>query len=126
MGPLISTIGIYGVISFAVARQTKEIGVRMALGARRGEVIGMVLWHGLGLTVIGSAIGLAVALALVKTADSLLYGVSPRDAITFISVPVLLLTVAAAVLPCTRASCRCTGSPHSLAIRVIAATVSYG
>src|SRR5207248_3031946 len=68
MGLLISTIGIYGVISFAVARQTKEIGIRMALGARRGQILGVVLKQGLMLTVIGSAIGLAGALVLSRTA----------------------------------------------------------
>ena len=64
MGLLISTVGIYGVVSFSVARQTREIGVRMAMGARRGQVLGMVLKQGLILTVTGSAIGLGLALAL--------------------------------------------------------------
>ena len=79
MGLLISTIGIYGVISFTVARRTREIGVRMALGARRGQVLGMVLRHGLALALAGSAIGLGPALALHRVAASLLYGVSPTD-----------------------------------------------
>ncbi len=61
MGLLISTVGIYGVISFAVARRTREIGIRMALGARRGQVLAMVLKQGLGLTAIGSAMGLGVS-----------------------------------------------------------------
>jgi len=78
---------IYGVISFAVARQTREIGIRMALGARRGQVLGMVLKQGLALTVVGSTIGLGLALVLSRVAASLLYGVSPTDTVTFIGVP---------------------------------------
>jgi ABC-type antimicrobial peptide transport system permease subunit len=106
MGLLISTVGIYGVISFAVARQTKEIGIRMALGARRGQVIGAVLRHGMGLTAMGTAVGMALALALTRVAGSLLYGVSPTDGLTFICVPVLLLGVAlaACLAPARRAA----------------------
>jgi predicted permease len=106
MGLLIATVGIYGVITFAVARQTKEIGIRMALGARRGQVIEMVLKQGLVLTIIGSTIGLGLALALARTAASLLYGVSPTDTLTFIAVPVLLLLFAlvACLVPAKRAA----------------------
>ncbi len=105
-GLLISTVGIYGVISFAVARRTREIGIRMALGARRGQILGMVLKRGLTLTAIGSAIGLGVALALSRTAASLLYGVSPTDTATFVGVPALLLPVAllACLAPARRAA----------------------
>jgi ABC-type antimicrobial peptide transport system permease subunit len=94
MGLLLATAGIYGVVSFAVARQTKEIGIRMALGAKRGQVLGMVLKQGIVLTAIGSAIGLGLALALARMAASLLYGVSPSDPVTFLCVPLLLLLVA--------------------------------
>ncbi len=106
MGLLISTVGIYGVISFGVARQTKEIGVRMALGARRSQVLGMVLKQGLVLTVAGSAIGLALAFALSRVAASLLYGVSPTDPLTFVAVPLLLLLIAtvACLVPARRAA----------------------
>ena len=106
MGLLISAVGIYGVISFSVARQTREIGVRMAMGARRVQVVGMVLKHGLVLTAAGSAIGLALALALSRTAASLLYGVSPTDTLTFILVPVflLLIALAACLVPARRAA----------------------
>ena len=106
MGLLISTVGIYGVVSFAVARRTKEIGVRMALGAGRAQVLGMVLKQGLVLTVAGSAIGLGLALALSRVAASLLYGVSPTDTLTFILVPVLLLLIAlmACLAPAKRAA----------------------
>jgi len=106
MGLLIATVGVYGVISFAVAQQTKEIGIRMALGAKRGQVLGIVLKQGLGLTVIGSAVGLGLSLALARLAASLLYGVSPTDPVTFLCVPMFLLLVAlvACVVPALRAA----------------------
>lgn len=106
MGLLISTVGIYGVISFSVARQTKEIGLRMALGATRAQVLGMVLKQGIVLTVAGAAIGLGLALALSRVAASLLYGVSPRDTLTFVLVPALLLFTAlvACLVPAQRAA----------------------
>jgi predicted permease len=106
MGLLISTVGIYGVVSFSVARQTREIGIRMAMGARRGQVLGMVLWEGLLLTVAGAGIGLGLAVALGRMAASLLYGVSPTDTLTFVVVPALLVCVAlaACLVPARRAA----------------------
>jgi predicted permease len=106
VGLFIATVGIYGVISFSVAQRTKEIGIRMALGARRAQVLGMVLKHGLTLTAAGSAIGVALSLALARVASSLLYGVSPIDAVTFLSVPPVLLLVAltACLIPAQRAA----------------------
>jgi predicted permease len=106
MGLLISTIGIYGVVSFAVARRTKEIGIRMALGAKRAQVLGMVLKQGFMLTVSGAALGLGVSLALSRMAASLLYGVSPTDTLTFILVPIFLLLIAlmACLAPAQRAA----------------------
>jgi putative ABC transport system permease protein len=89
-----------------VARQTREIGIRMALGARRPQVVRMVLGHGLLLTIAGSVIGLGVALALSKIAASLLYGVSPTDRLTFLGVPAVILMVAmlACLAPARRAA----------------------
>jgi predicted permease len=106
MGLLISTVGIYGVISFSVARQTRDIGIRVALGARRGQVLGMVLRQGLTLTLAGAAIGLCAALALSRMAASLLYGVSATDTLTFVAVPALLLAIAAAacLIPARKAA----------------------
>ena len=95
MGLLIATIGLYGVTSFAVARQAKEIGIRIALGATRGRVIGQILKQGLILTIPGSMAGLGMALAVSRAAASLLYGVSATDAVTFIGVPAFLLAIAA-------------------------------
>lgn len=106
MGLFVATIGLYGVISFSVARRTKEIGIRMALGARRLQVLGMVLKHGILLTVIGSAVGLGFALALSRITASLLYGVSPTDIPTFVGVLLLLLVIAllACLVPAQRAA----------------------
>ncbi|MGH9629502.1 MAG: ADOP family duplicated permease [Bryobacteraceae bacterium] len=106
MGLIIAAVGLYGVISFQVARRTKEIGIRMALGARRAQVLGMVLKQGLVLTITGSAAGIALALALSRMTASLLYGVNPADTLTFILVPVLLLAIAlvACLVPARRAA----------------------
>jgi len=94
------------VVSFAVARRTAEIGVRMALGATRGRVLGMVMRQGAALVLAGSVIGLGLALALSRVARSLLYGVSPTDTITFVAVPAFLLLVAlaACLAPARRAA----------------------
>jgi ABC-type antimicrobial peptide transport system permease subunit len=104
MGLLISTVGIYGVID-----QTKDIGIRVALGARRAQVAGMVLQQGLILTLAGSAIGMGAALGLSHITASLLYGVSSTDTLTFLAVPAVLLTIAsvACLVPARRAALRC-------------------
>ncbi len=106
MGLLIATVGVYGLVSFAVARQTKEIGIRMALGARRSQVVLQVLRRGLLLTAVGASLGLGVSLALSQTAASLLYGISPTDAVTFTAVPALLMLIvlAACLVPARRAA----------------------
>ncbi|HWB95961.1 MAG TPA: ABC transporter permease [Bryobacteraceae bacterium] len=106
MGLLIATVGLYGVISFTVAQQTKEIGIRMALGAMRWQVLRMVLQRGLVLTVIGAVAGLGLSAALARAAASLLYGISPTDGVTFVCVPALLLTIAlaACLVPARRAA----------------------
>ena len=106
MGLLIAVVGMYGVISFWVARQTKAVGIRVALGARRGQIIGMVLKQGLTLTLAGAAIGMALALSASRAAASLLYGVSPTDGWTFVVVPLLLISIAvvACLVPARRAA----------------------
>jgi predicted permease len=106
MGLLISTIGVYGVVSFTVARRTREISVRMALGATRVQVLGMVLRQGLALSAAGAAVGLGLSLELSRIAASLLYGVSPTDTLTFILVPMflLLIALAACLVPAQRAA----------------------
>jgi putative ABC transport system permease protein len=103
---LLGAVGIYGVISYVVGQRTREIGVRMALGARREEISRMVLREGLGIILAGVAVGLAGALAATRLMASLLYGVSPTDPWTFAVVPVLLVAVAllASWIPAQRAS----------------------
>lgn len=103
---LLSAIGIYGVLSYMVAQRTREIGVRMALGATQANVIRDVLRHGLLLTAVGIALGLAGAFASARVMQALLYGIRPTDAITFTLVALILGAVAmlASYLPARRAS----------------------
>jgi predicted permease len=102
---VLSSVGIYGVVSYLVGRQTREIGLRMALGASRIDVLRMVLGHGAKLAGIGVAIGLAASLALTQLMDKMLYGVSATDPLTFFAVSVVLTVVALAAcyIPARRA-----------------------
>jgi putative ABC transport system permease protein len=102
---LLSAVGLYGIISYSVAQQSQEIGIRMALGARSADVLKMVLGRGLRLTLAGSAVGIAAALAVTRLLTSFLYGVTPLDVWTYIGVTVLLAAVAliAALIPARRA-----------------------
>ena len=106
VGLILAAIGLYGVMSFSVRRRTREIGIRMALGAEPGGVLAMVVRQGLMLTGVGLAIGLAISLAVGRLAESLLYGVGGTDPITLIAVPFVLLsaTLVAIVVPARRAA----------------------
>jgi predicted permease len=106
VGLTLATIGLYGVMSYSVRRRTREIGIRMALGARSGAVLGMVIRQGAWLTGAGLAAGMALSWALSRFAQSYLYGVSATDGLTFAAVPVALAVVAmiAVALPARRAS----------------------
>src|SRR5205823_14926170 len=103
---LLSAVGIYGVTAYAVAQRTREIGVRMAIGASAGKVVGMVLAGALRTVLIGLAIGAAFALAGARLIASQLYGVSARDPLTFVAIGGLLLAVALAAsgIPALRAA----------------------
>jgi putative ABC transport system permease protein len=98
-------MGIYGVISYLVAQRTREMGIRLALGAQRRDLLKLVLGQGLTMTTIGVAAGLALALALTRFLSSLLFGVSANDPITFVTIALLLAGVAliASYLPARRA-----------------------
>ncbi|NIM51039.1 MAG: FtsX-like permease family protein [Gemmatimonadales bacterium] len=103
---LLATVGVYGVISYVVSQRTREIGVRIALGAASSTVTGMVLRQGLVLAVIGVALGLAAAYGLTRLMTGLLFGVSALDPLTYAMVAVSLTGVAlmASYLPARRAA----------------------
>jgi putative ABC transport system permease protein len=103
---VLAIIGIYGVLSYTVAQRAQEIGVRIALGAQRGDVLGLVLRHGLKLTVTGVVIGLAGSYALTRLMTSLLYNVSATDLLTFVAVSLVLsgVAMAACFVPALRAT----------------------
>jgi putative ABC transport system permease protein len=103
---LMALVGIHGVVAYSVAQRTREIGVRMALGATRPDVLLMIINHTLGVAITGVLIGICAALALTRFMQSLLYDVGPRDPITITSVALILTSVAllACLGPALRAS----------------------
>jgi putative ABC transport system permease protein len=103
---VLAVIGVYGVMSYGVARRTQEMGVRMALGARHAQVVGLVLRQGTRTIAIAIVIGLAAAFVAARVLRAQLYGVEPTDPLTFAVVPVVLaiVAVAACYLPARRAS----------------------
>ncbi|HSC29306.1 MAG TPA: FtsX-like permease family protein, partial [Vicinamibacterales bacterium] len=105
MALLLASVGLYGVIAYAVATRMREIGVRVALGARPGHIVRLVLGEGLLVTSAGVAFGLALAAAAARTLESLLFGVTASDPTTYAVVPALLALVAllAALAPARRA-----------------------
>jgi predicted permease len=107
MALLLGTVGLYGVIAYSVSQRTREIGVRMALGAQRRDVMSLVLGEGMLVILIGLAIGLVVSLAVTRFLSSLLVGVTANDPLTFAGVAVLLALVALAAcyIPARRAMC---------------------
>jgi putative ABC transport system permease protein len=102
---LLAAIGIYSVLAYSVRRRMREIGVRMALGAQRGDILRMILGQGTRLALTGTAIGIAVALGLTRLIASQLFGVTATDPVTFLSVAVLIVLVALAAcyIPARRA-----------------------
>ena len=106
MGLVVAMVGLYAVVSYSVRRRTKEIGIRMALGAQRGELVRAVLKQGMSLAGVGVAVGLGGAAAISRLFSSFLYGIRSTDPFTFVAVSLLLLLIAflAILLPGLRAS----------------------
>jgi len=103
---LLGVVGIYGVITYVATQRTREIGIRMALGAQTGDVRKMFLRHGFWLVAIGIALGIGIALALTRVMSALLFGVGPMDPLTYAAVSAVLAAIAllATYLPARRAS----------------------
>lgn len=106
MALLLGVIGIYGVIAYSVSQRTREIGIRMALGSSKTEITRIFVVHGLRLALVGTACGVAAALACTRLMKSLLFEISPLDPATFVGVPLVLMlaAIAASYLPAMRAS----------------------
>jgi putative ABC transport system permease protein len=112
---VLAAVGLYGVMAYGVAQRTREIGIRMALGASRSDVARSVVWQGLALTLAGAAIGLVAALWATKLVAKMLYGVAPTDAVSFIVGALVLL--GAAVLACIVPVRRAVSVAPSIAMR---------
>lgn len=106
LGLALAVLGLYGVVAFSVSRRTRELGIRMALGAARGRVLGLVVGEGLWLALVGLAIGLPLAIVVARLLRSLLFGVAPTDPLTFGGVALLLIGCAllGSYLPARRAA----------------------
>jgi ABC-type antimicrobial peptide transport system permease subunit len=106
LGLFLASLGIYGLMSYSVAQRTHELGIRIALGADRSDILKLVLGQGLRISLVGLAVGLAIALAVTRVIAAMLYGVKPTDPATFGGVSVLLTAVAllASYLPARRAA----------------------
>jgi putative ABC transport system permease protein len=103
---LIAGVGLFAVLSFSVAQRTREIGVRSALGAQARDIVALVLRQAIWIVAAGTTTGVTLALAGVRLLSAFLYGVSPRDPLTFVAVPIVVGAVAAVacIVPARRAA----------------------
>jgi ABC-type antimicrobial peptide transport system permease subunit len=106
LGVLLASVGLYGVVAYGVSQRTREVGVRVALGARRTDVVYLVLRQALAVVAVGTAIGLALAFVATQPLAGLLYGTSPSDPLTFAGVTLTLAAIAvlASLVPALRAA----------------------
>jgi predicted permease len=112
---VLAAVGIYGVVAYVVAQRTREIGVRMALGARQREVVALMLWQGLKPAAVGMALGLVTAVAAGRVLQGLLYEIQPHDPLTFVGVSATLLAIV--LLACAIPARRASGVPPAEALR---------
>jgi ABC-type antimicrobial peptide transport system permease subunit len=115
VGLLLAAIGVYGVTAYAVARRTREFGVRIALGATSRDIVAMVLWQGMGVMAAGLAVGLLLAAGAGNAAAAYLFGVTPLDPLTFAGAAVLFVIVGLAA--CYAPARRATGVDPVAALR---------
>ena len=99
LGLFLASLGIYGLMSYSVSQRTHELGIRIALGANRSDILKLVLGQGLRISLVGVSVGLALAIVVTRAIAAMLYGVNPIDPMTFGGVSVLLTAVALLVLP---------------------------
>ena len=115
LGLILASVGIYGVVSYSVSQRTHEIGVRMALGAERGDVLKVVVGQGLRSVLIGTAIGVAASFAVTRFLSTMLFGVKPTDPVTFVAVS--LAFAACALVACYIPARRATKVDPMVALR---------
>jgi ABC-type antimicrobial peptide transport system permease subunit len=112
---LLAVVGVYGVLSYSVNQQTREIGIRMAMGAQSGRILGLVVGQGMRLAIVGLILGTLIALAATRVLSSLLFGVSAHDPLIFGGVSLILAT--AAILACYIPARRATKVDPIIALR---------